>query len=275
MARAFTLIIFLTFGLNILAQETDYLELLKSENQLKKQFSRLYSDTLSDSDALVDSIRAELRVALAQEGSMDYPWSQLDRIGILQSEDKKLKVFTWHVTDDPDQVRYFGFMQVALKRGKVRLYELKDNFKAQRGVMKLNQSAEDWYGKLYYQILNHNYKRRTYYTLLGMDFNDSRSTIKSVEVITLQRNQPRFAHDMFFNGRDKVDRVVLEYSDRVSISVRYDPELDMITYDHLVPLHPVYERNFEFYAPDGSYDGLEFEGGVWNHRKDIDARNMN
>ncbi len=206
---------------------------------------------------------------------MEYPWSQLNRIGILQSEDKELKVFTWHVRDDPDNVRYFGFIQVALKKGKVRLYELKDNFKAQRGVMRLDQSTEDWYGKLYYQILNHKYKRRTYYTILGMDFNDSRSTIKSVEVITLQRNQPRFTKEMFFNGRDKVDRVVLEYSDRVSISVRYDPELELITYDHLVPLHPVYEKNFEFYAPDGSYDGLEFEGGVWNYRKDIDARNMN
>ena len=275
MARVLALSIILYLGLLVQAQEADYLELVKSESQLKKQFDRLYSDTLSDAAPLLDSIKASMRMALAQVGSMEYPWSQLNRIGILQSEDNKVKVFTWHVTDDPDHVRYFGFIQVALKNGKVRLYELKDNFKAQRGVMRLDQSAEDWYGKLYYQILNHKYKRRTYYTILGMDFNDSRSTIKSVEVITLQRNQPRFAKEMFFNGRDKVDRVVLEYSDRVSISVRYDPELELITYDHLVPLHPVYEKNFEFYAPDGSYDGLEFEGGVWNYRKDIDARNMN
>jgi hypothetical protein len=140
--------------------------------------------------------------------------------------------------------------------------------------MKLNQSTEDWYGKLYYQIVTTRYKRKDYYTLLGMDFNDSRSTIKSVEVLTIQRNQPVFARDMFFNGRDKVDRVVLEYTDRVSISVRYDPGMEMITYDHLAPLHAVYVNNYEFYAPDGSYDGLEFEGGVWNYRKDIDARNF-
>jgi len=275
MARAFTFILVVSFGLFIQAQEPDYLELVKSESQLKNHFDRLYSDTLSDADPLLDSIHAKMKGALSKVGSMDYPWNQLDRIGIIQSEDKKLKVFTWHVTDNPNQVRYFGFIQVALRKGKVKVYELEDNFKAQRGLFKLEQSAGDWYGKLYYQILSHKHKRKTYYTLLGMDFNDSRSTIKSVEVIMLQRNQLRFAKDMFFNGRDKVDRVVLEYSDRVSISVRYDPELDMITYDHLVPLHPVYERNFEFYAPDGSYDGLKFEGGLWNHRKDIDARNIN
>ena len=275
MARALTLTLILSFGLLVQAQEPDYLDLVKSESKLKKQFDRLYSDTLSDAAPLLDSIQGELISALSKVGSIDYPWNQLDRIGIIQSEDKKLKVFTWHVRDDPDNVRYFGFIQVALRKGKARVYELKDNFKAQRGILKLDQSTEDWYGKLYYQVLSHRYKRKTYYTLLGMDFNDSRSTIKSVEVIMLQRNQLRFVKDMFFNGRDKVDRVVLEYSNRVSISVRYDPELGMITYDHLVPLHPVYERNFEFYAPDGSYDGLEFEGGVWNYRKDIDARNIN
>jgi len=176
--------------------------------------------------------------------------------------------------EDPNHYRYFGFMQVGLKKGKVRLYELRDNDKAQRGVMKLDQSIEEWYGKLYYQILTNRYKRKTYYTLLGMDFNDSRSSIKSVEVITLQRNEPRFAKELFFNERDKVDRVVLEYTNRVSISVRYDPELEMITYEHLVPLHPIYENNYEFYAPDGSYDGLEFSGGLWTLRRDIDARNI-
>jgi hypothetical protein len=107
-----------------------------------------------------------------------------------------------------------------------------------------------------------------------MDFNDSRSTIKSVEVIVIQRNQPRFEKEMFFNGRDKVDRLVLEYSDQVTISVRHDSELGMITYDHLMPLHPIYKNNYEFYAPDGSFDGLEFSDGLWNYYKDIDARNM-
>ena len=274
MARAFTILILLLFTVSIQAQTPEYLTLVKSESHLQDLFGQVYSDTLSDVEPVLDSIRSVMRVALSEPGSMDFPWSGLNRIGRVSSEDLRVRIFTWHVMVDPNHYRYFGFVQVGLKKGKVRLYELKDNDKAQRGVMKLDQSMEEWYGKLYYQVLSNRYKRKTYYTLLGMDFNDSHSTIKSVEVIALQRNEPRFAKELFFNGRDKVDRVVLEYTDRVSISVRYDPELEMITYEHLVPLHPIYENNYEFYAPDGSYDGLEFSGGLWTLRKDIDARNL-
>lgn len=274
MSRAFTILISLYFTVAIQAQETEYLTLVKSESQLQEMFTQLYSDTLSEVEPLLDSIRAVMSVALSEPGSMDFPWNGLEKIGMVSSEDLKVRVFTWHVRDDPDHYRYFGYIQVGLKRGKIKLFELKDNGKAQRGVMKLNQSIEDWYGKLYYQILTNKYKRKTYYTLLGMDFNDSRSTIKSVEVIALQRNEAVFVKELFFNGRDKVDRVVLEYADRVAISVRQDQNLGMITYDHLVPFHPVYQNNYEFYGPDGSYDGLEFSGGLWTLRKDIDARNM-
>ena len=256
------------------AQEPEYLEFVKSETRLRQLFSRLYTDSLSDVDVVLDSIRIEMTEALSMQGSMDFPWMRLDKIGIITSEDNRLRIFTWHIMDDFDHYRYFGFIQVGLKKGKSRLYELKDNNKLQRGVMKLDQSREDWYGKLYYQVLTNQYKRKTYYTLLGMDFNSSRSTIKSVEVMALQRNAPHFERSLFFNGRDKVDRLVLEYSSQVAISVRYDQGTDMITFDHLVPFHPIYENNFEFYGPDGSYDGLEFSGGIWNYQDDIDARNL-
>lgn len=274
MARAFKLLILLFVAVSMQAQEPEYLELVKSESKLQILFKQVYSDTLSDREAIHDSILIEMRHALAEPGSMDFPWKGLKQIGVVSSEDHKLRVFTWHIMDDPDHYRYFGFIQVGLRQGKVRLFELKDNGKAQRGVMKLDQSTDEWFGKLYYQVLTDRHRRKSYYTLLGMDFNDSRSTIKSVEVLSLQRNQPRFEKEMFFKGSDKVDRVVLEYADRVAISVRYDPELQMITYDHLVPFHPIYENNLEFYGPDGSYDGLEFTGGLWTFRKDIDARNL-
>ena len=274
MARFTIFFCTLLIPLVLWAQEPEYLEFVKSETRLQQLFSQLYTDSLSDVDAVLDTIRIEMTEALNMQGSMDFPWMRLDKIGIITSEDNRLRIFTWHIMDDFDHYRYFGFIQVGMKKGKSRLYELKDNNKLQRGVMKLDQSMEDWYGKLYYQVLTNQYKRKTYYTLLGMDFNSSRSIIKSVEVIALQRNVPHFERSLFFNGRDKVDRLVLEYSSQVAISVRYDQGTDMITFDHLVPFHPIYENNFEFYGPDGSIDGLEFSGGIWNYQDDIDARNL-
>lgn len=267
-------ILLLLFPLYIYSQEPSYLDFVKTESSLQSMFDRLYSDSLSDAESLLDSIRSQLTEAISFTGSMDFPWSRLDKIGIITSEDHRVRIFTWHVMDDFDHYRYFGFVQVGLKKGKSRVFEFKDNGKAQRSLFRLDQTVSDWYGKLYYQVLTHTHKRKTYYTLMGMDFNNSRSTIKTVEVIAIQRNSPHFVQSLFFNGRDRVDRLVLEYSKDVAISVRYDSGIDMITFDHLVPLHPVYEKNYEFYGPDGSFDGLEFSDGTWNYREDIDARNM-
>lgn len=272
----YTLIVLSLFLATMLdAQEPQYLDLVKSESMLQDLFMQLYSDSLSDPEPVLATILDVMPTALSVEGAMDFPWAGLNRIGVVSSEDEQIRFFTWHVMDNRDSYRYFGFVQVAMKKGKFKLYSLHDNGKKQRGLTRLDQSVDNWYGKLYYKIHTTNHKRKTNYTLLGMDFNNSRSTIKTVETIGIQRNQVRFLKDRYFDGRNKHDRLVLEYSAQVAISVRYDRELDMITFDHLVPFHPIYENNFEFYGPEGSFDGLEYVDGIWNYRTDIDARNLN
>ena len=274
MVRTISILLLILLAFSVQAQKPEYLDLVKAEAELQDLFSQLYSDTLSESEAVLTRIREIMPVALESDGAMQYPWSSLNRIGVIPSDDGNVRIFTWHVMDDVDNYRYFGYIQVSLKKGKVRLYEMTDNQKEQRNVRKLQQSTEDWYGKLYFKIITRNYKRKTYYTLLGMDFNNTRSTIKTIEVMTIQRNKPLFARELFFVGRDNVDRIILEYSSQVASSVRYDPGVEMITFDHLVPFHPIYNGNYEFYGPDGSIDGLEFDTGTWIFREDIDARNL-
>ena len=274
MTRSCTIQLLLLISLSLSSQEPAYLELVKAEARIQGLFNQLYTDSISDVEPFLDSIRVEMTAALSMHGSMEFPWSRLDKIGIISSEYKRMRVFSWHVESDMDHYRYFGFIQVGLKKGKIKLYELKDNGKPQRGVIKSDQTKSDWFGKLYYQVLSNKYKRKTYYTLLGMDFNNVHSTIKSVEVMVIQRNEPHFVRSLFSKDRDFADRLVLEYAKQVAISVRYDPGTGMITFDHLAPFPPIYENNFEFYGPDGSFDGLEFEGGHWIYRDDIDARNI-
>jgi hypothetical protein len=255
-------------------QDAGYLELVKAEKQLQHLFGELYSDSLSDRKALLDEIREIMSSALSMEGSMDFPWNGLNRIGVVTSDDEQVRFFTWHISEDPDHYRYFGYIQVARRRGNVDLYELEDRLK-KATAQHIEQTVENWHGKLYYRIITNTYRRDTYYTLLGMDFNDSKSNIKTVEVMEIRRNRPRFLEEMFYTGQEKVDRMVFEYSTQVSISVRYDPQLKMIIFDHLVPFHPIYQGDYKFYGPDGSFDGLEFETGIWIYRDDVDARNIN
>lgn len=272
MIRTLFIIIVFLLGSQVYGQKPGYFELSRAESRLDSLFEVLYTDSLADPAPVLEQIQGFMPEVLVLEGAMEFPWSGLDRIGVKRSEDNRIRIFTWHVMDDPDSYRYFGYIQVAQRRGRLAVFPLVDNFKPQRSVYRLEQSAEDWYGKLYYSIVTKRAKRKNYYTLLGMDFNDALSNMKFIEVITLQRNRPVFQKEMFFNGRDRVDRVVLEYSSQVVMTARYDPSLDMIAFDHLVPFHSIYKNNFEFYGPDGSFDGLEFESGRWIFREDLDAR---
>jgi hypothetical protein len=255
-------------------QDPAYMELVQKEAELNSLFERLYSDTLSSPDPLLKQIETIMAEALVLDGAMVFPWSRLDRIGVITSDDGRLRIFTWHVVVDPDRYSYFGYIQMENRRDRIRVFQLKDNMKPQRNLQNLEQTAEDWFGKLYYQIVTEKHKRRIYYTLLGMDFNNTSSTIKTIETISLQRNKPKFEKGLFLYGNTYFDRIVLEYSAQVSMSVRYDESIGMITFDHLEPLHPIYRNNYEFYGPDGSFDGFEFNEGVWIYHKDIDARNL-
>lgn len=275
MVRTLAIYCLISLSASSVAQESSTLELVKKESELQSLFQILYSDTLSAFGPVVDQIQEIMPDALATEGAMEFTWSKLDRIGVISSDDGNVRVFSWHVMEDPDHYRYYGYIQMNLKKDQIRVFELKDNLKPQRNLNRLEQSPENWFGKLYYQIIAETYKRDTYYTLMGMDFNNSRSTIKTIETISIHRRKPRFEQGMYLMGNRQQDRMVLEYSSQVSISVRYDPAIRMITYDHLEPLHPVYRNNFEFYGPDGSIDGLQFADGSWIFVRDIDARNTN
>jgi hypothetical protein len=256
------------------AQDPGYLDLLKAERELNGLFIRLYSDKVAERDSLLSVVDARMREVLTRDGAMEYPWNGLEKIGVVTSDDRQVRIFTWHVMDDPDHYRYFGFIQVAARKGTPKIYELRDNMKPQRNTQKAEQSVDNWYGKLYYGMVTVEHRNQTFYTLLGLDFNDRKSSIKTLETMVLHRSIPRFEGGHFFNGRDYADRVVLEYSSQVSMIARYDPILDLIAFDHLAPFHPIYEGNFEFYGPDGSFDGYKFEEGSWILREDLDARNI-
>ena len=89
----------------------------------------------------------------------------------------------------------------------------------------------------------------------------------------IDRGRPVFLEDQFLIEGNMEDRLVLEYSADLAATVRYNEAMDMIVYDHLAPLHPIYSGNYQFYGPDGSYDGLKFTKGIWVLQEDIDVRN--
>ena len=270
------IVILFCFLLLPLKAQTDagYLQLARYEDQLKTMFDKLYAEEIPGTSVqLFKQIDSLFFQALSVEGSFDYSWSKLNMIGKLKSDDGMVNVFSWLYQESRDQYQYAAFVQLREKRGTTETFRLKPGDNPDIKKEKYPQKLNDWHGKIYYELITSQYKRKTLYTLLGADFNNSTSSFKTIEVLAIQRGKPEFRNNQFMNGGSVKNRIVLEYSADLSMSLRYNKELDMIVFDHLAPLHQIYEGFYQFYGPDGSYDGYRFTEGIWIYESDVDARN--
>ena len=74
MIRSATIYLLLLFSVSIYSQEPEYLELVKAEARLQELFNKLYTDSISEKEPLLDTIRVEMNEALSMHGSMEFPW---------------------------------------------------------------------------------------------------------------------------------------------------------------------------------------------------------
>ena len=108
------------------------------------------------------------------------------------------------------------------------------------------------------------YQKKNYYTLLGWDGNNNKSSKRIVEILYFNENtQPIFGAPILKMNDGTRNRMILEYSQQASISIKYDHEKEYIIFDHLEPLDGVEYGMYEFYVPSLSYDGLTFKNGKW------------
>jgi hypothetical protein len=261
--------------------EPGYVNALRIEEQLKEAFVNLLSmEDSPERDSLNQYIIDTFSNALETWDGFYYQWNSLQNIGRVSSEDQKLKIFTWHLTDKKGNHKYFGILvhRVEKKRKKrskneFRVVELNDNSDILKAPQNLLLTPENWYGSLYYRITTFEFRKKSWYVLYGYDLNDNFSQQKSLDILTLDnREEIHFGGDIYMD--DKVlKRLIFEYSDQVVMSINYDSNLDMIVWDHLSPLEPIFHGDYRFYGPDGSFDALKFEKGEFFLKEDVDARN--
>ena len=198
--------------------------------------------------------------------------NQTAPLSILQPKNKKFKLFSWFVPQLNGQYTYYGVIQTCNKKGKkCKLYYLETIEK----LNKINQNNtipyNHWYGCLYYDIVLIKIKNQTYYTLLGWDGNDDYTTKKIIDVLSIDKKQkPTFGANIFNNNQN---RIILEYSNKYSMSLTYDENLDYIVYDHLEPIDEISINNFEIYAPNLSYDILKKTEFGWQMETNIYLNN--
>lgn len=248
--------------------------LIKNEDSLKILFESLSANKPPASQLEINKkIISLLENSLKQPDSFDYPFSSLSSLGSITSSDSLIRIFTWNIRISAFKHNYYGFLQVKPERSsETDLYFLNHTMKPEEDIENRIFFPESWYGALYYQLHTVEYKERTFYTLIGIDFNDAYTNFKMIDILTIADGKPVFGHPVFRLPDGLKHRVFFEYSSKVVMFLRYVPDANMIIYDHLSPESEAYKGQYRYYGPDFSYDAFKFENGLWNHVSDVDFR---
>jgi len=261
---------------DLFSQSTDTISVYKYEHMLSGLFNNLYSiNNNHEKEKINHEIVKNFELALAIKESFTFPFDSLKNTGKIVSPDKRLRLYTWNIPYSDGTHKYFGFIQYYPHKEKdFVVYRLTDKKDSIESPEEKTLSDTNWLGALYYEIIETRDEGVTYYTLLGFDFNNFLTSKKIVDVIYFRNDSTPVFGKPVFKYQDRLqNRIIFEYSSKVSMSLKYNKDLKMIIYDHLSPSKPSYKDHFMYYGPDFSYDGLEFKDGIWNEIRDVDVRN--
>ncbi len=207
---------------------------------------------------------------LKTEESYTADFDSVKYLTVLQSEDNKLRVYTWNLCFDDGSFKYFGYLQYKDKK-EYLVYFLDDKKNVESEFERWYRSPSEWYGVLYYEIITTKFNSRNYYTLIGWDGADLLINRKVIEVLSFDRKgMPEFGKRAFRVDKLSTGRLTFEYADRATMLVRYNEKNKIIVLDHLSPPEQKYQGMYQYYGPDFSYDALIFRGGRWVYQSDID-----
>lgn len=235
----------------------------------------------------IDRLRADslftrtLVQTLKLPHSFRYPFDSLETISVVYAPDSAFRVFSWQLMKDFSYFRQKGAIQYKTANGSLRLTPLFDVSPFTESPCDSVREAGQWIGAVYYKILLNTFQGKKYYTLLGYDENDARSTRKWMEVLTFtEQGQPQFGGNYFQYKPDDMKppvptkRFYLEYKKGANARLNYDEELQMITFAHLVSENGVPAAHYTL-VPEGSYEGFRWVQGKWVHVPVVEALDPN
>jgi hypothetical protein len=216
-----------------------------------------------------------IKQIISNDPEMIFSFDSVKNLSVIVSPDRKLRVLSWVLPEMGNKsYTYFGFIQTRSEKKETGIiYELVDKTNLIEDVENAKLTPDNWYGCIYYKILENEISGKKYYTFLGWKGNNQFSTKKLIDALYFIGKRPAFATSLFKVEKKIKNRLILEYNSLAVTSLKYDEDMKMIVFDHLSPTDPKQTGMYENYGPDFSYDGLKFKKGKWELVKDIDLRN--
>jgi len=258
---------------SILINDVKYVDV--PDIQIKILFSKLkYDIPDNEKDILSRKIWERLEKLLENKLLFDNDFSHFERLATVISADKKVKICTWNVEYSSGEHFFYGGLAINTSSNPI-VYELKDKRKSAENPLQSVMTPDNWYGCIYYDIIENRYEKNTYYTLIGFSGNNAFSQIKLVDILTFSDNEkpnPKFGLNMFTDRYKNNRRLIFEYGKNTTMMLRYDSNFNMIVIDNLSPSAPQFYNDFRYYGPDLSYNGLRFDKGKWIYEDEIDFK---
>jgi len=265
--RILSFILLVLTGLN--ASGSSVVETEQKLSYLHKQLASSMDDARSDS--ICEAMRQVWISSFENAEVFDYPFSQLN-FSTLISKDHHIRLLNWNLPYRDGTYKYFCFLLIWDDEQKnFTWHELQDALHEPEKPESRFLTTEKWLGALYFEIIPMTRKgKSSTYTLLGWDGKDNLTTRKIVDALTINGDKIRLGASLFEYAGDSRKRVILEYSNEVSASVKYYPKKNCIVMDHLSPKNPMMQGIYADYGPDGTYCLFELKKDKWIFMDEID-----
>lgn len=245
--------------------------LWKHEDSLQR-----YSDSMINAEEASERFRADsnfvrgLVRALQIKNSFYYPFDSIRSVSHLYAPDSSFRIFTWQLKKDAYVFLQKGAIQMRTANGELKLFPLFDYSMYTAKPGDSVRTRNNWIGAIYYRIVAKEARGKKYYTLLGFDDYSVSANKKWAEVLSFDsKGEPVFGGPFFSYKEDTVQKPVqarfsMEYKKEASALLNYDPDLDMIIFDHLISETDEPAKKDTF-IPDGTYEGFKWKDGQWVH----------
>ena len=244
--------------------------LQQKEDSLKDYSIKIIQGISAENRFNADSMFTRVLVrALKTKHSFHYPFDSLQTVSVLYSPDSVFRIFTWQLVINENVIRQHGAIQMKTYDGSLKLYGLIDKSDVTSNIADTIGNHNGWIGAIYYKIIAKRSSNQNYYTLLGFDENNIRSSRKIIEVLNFINDEPVFGGRYFSYENDGVfksarSRYIMEYKKEAGPRLNYDKDLDMIIVEHLVSESNQPNKKWTLIG-DGDYEGFKWMNGKWVH----------
>jgi hypothetical protein len=248
-------------------------------------------------EVISQSFYQTLMKALMLPDADDCTFASLKTLIKISPDDNKFRIFHWNLPAGNGKNRFYGFLKLLHQKTPVvfPLHDFSDSIPSPSTAV-LDQ--DHWFGALYYTVITgKSASGKTYYTLLGWAGTNSVTTRKVIEVLWFDEHDiPRFGFPVFpdYEGGN-MTRVIFRYSASTSMSLKYEEQVIsaekkwnpkkrefevktrtglVIVCDHLVPLDPQLEGQYQYYVAAGElFDAFQPVNGSWHFIREMELHN--